>query len=36
VFTYFLAGSPCELDPILNRLAGEGVLSDIVYSVIGP
>ena len=35
-FTYFLAGSPSELDPILARLVGEGILTDIVYSVIGP
>jgi acetolactate synthase small subunit len=35
-FTYFLAGSPSELDPVLGRLVNEGVLSDIVYSVIGP
>jgi len=36
VITYFLAGSPCELDPVLGRLAEQGVLQDIVYSVIGP
>ena len=36
VHTYFLAGSPSELDPVLARLAEEGVLEDIVYSVIGP
>ena len=35
VFTYFLAGSPSELDPILARLGDEGVLEDIVYSVVG-
>jgi hypothetical protein len=35
VFTYFLAGSPSELDPILSRLAEEGILRDVVYSVIG-
>jgi len=34
--TYFLAGSPSELDPVLGRLAEEGVLRDIVFSVIGP
>jgi hypothetical protein len=36
VFTYFLAGSPCELDPVLARFAKEEILKDIVYSVIGP
>ena len=36
VFTYFLAGSPSELDPILARFVEEGILTDIVYSVIGP
>ncbi|MCX5655688.1 MAG: hypothetical protein NTY65_13700 [Planctomycetota bacterium] len=36
VYTYFLAGSPSELDPVLARLAKEGVMKDIVYSVIGP
>jgi len=35
VFTYFLAGSPSELDPILARFVEEGILNDIVYSVIG-
>lgn len=34
-WTYFLAGSPSELDPVLERLATEGVVRDIVYSVIG-
>jgi len=34
-FTYFLAGSPNELDPVLARFAQEGILSDIVYSVLG-
>ncbi len=33
--TYFLAGSPSELDAVLNRLAKEGVIRDIVYSVVG-
>jgi len=36
LFTYFLAGSPSELDPILAKFASEGILTDIVYSVIGP
>ncbi len=33
--TYFLAGSPSELDPILGRLESSGVITDIVYSLIG-
>ena len=32
---YFLAGSPSELDPILARLESLGVITDIVYSLIG-
>jgi len=35
VYTYFLAGTPSELDPILARLVEEGILNDIVYSVVG-
>ncbi len=35
LYTYFVAGSPSELDPILSRLAEEGILKDIVYSVVG-
>jgi len=34
-FTYFLAGSPSELDPILARFVEEGILGDVVFSVIG-
>ncbi|HUU10945.1 MAG TPA: hypothetical protein VM431_10465 [Phycisphaerae bacterium] len=34
-YTYFLAGSPSELDPILGRFVEEGILKDIVFSVIG-
>lgn len=34
-WTYFLAGSPRELDPILEVLATGGVIKDIVYSVVG-
>ena len=34
-WTYFLAGSPSELDPVLERLEREGVIADIVFSVIG-
>ena len=34
-FTYFLAGSPSELDPILARFVEEGILKDVVFSVIG-
>jgi hypothetical protein len=36
LFTYFLAGAPSELDPVLARFGKEGILRDIVYSVIGP
>ena len=32
---YFLAGAPVELDPVLKRLEAEGVVTDIVYSVMG-
>ena len=35
VYTYFVAGSPNELDPVLARFIEEGILTDIVYSVIG-
>jgi hypothetical protein len=35
-YTYFLAGSPSELDPVLARFVEQGILTDIVYSVIGP
>jgi len=34
-WTYMLAGSPKELDRILIPLAEEGVIRDIVYSIIG-
>lgn len=34
-WTYFLAGSPSELDPVLERLAIAGVVKDIVYSILG-
>ncbi|MBE0537734.1 MAG: ACT domain-containing protein [Phycisphaerae bacterium] len=34
-WTYFLAGSPSELDQILTRLAAEGIVKDIVYSIVG-
>jgi acetolactate synthase small subunit len=34
-WTYFLAGSPSELDPILHKLEKESAVADIVYSVIG-
>ncbi|MFH1569337.1 MAG: ACT domain-containing protein [Gemmatimonadota bacterium] len=33
--TYFLAGAPAELDPVLAALVEQGVVADIVYSVIG-
>ncbi len=35
LWTYFLAGSPSELDQILGRLAEAGVVKDIVYSIVG-
>jgi len=34
-WTYFLAGSPNELDPVLERLEAAGIVKDIVYSVLG-
>jgi len=34
-WTYFLAGSPSELDQVLARLAAEGIVKDIVYSIVG-
>ncbi len=33
-WTYLLAGSPSDLDPILERLEADGVVQDIVYSVL--
>jgi acetolactate synthase small subunit len=33
-WTYLLAGSPSDLDPILLRLASAGVIQDMVYSVL--
>ena len=35
VYTYYLAGSPSELDPILARFSDEGILDDVVYAVVG-
>ena len=32
--TYLLAGSPSDLDPILERLELAGVVKDLVYSVL--
>jgi len=34
-WTYFLAGSPNELDPVLEQLEAAGIVKDIVYSVLG-
>ena len=34
-FIYFLAGAPNQLDPVLIKLETDGVVADIVYSVIG-
>ena len=33
-WTYLLAGSPSELDPILDRLETEGLVKDVIYSVL--
>lgn len=33
-WTYLLAGSPSDLDPVLERLEIDGVVKDIVYSVL--
>lgn len=33
--TYFLAGSPSELDQILGRLGEDAIIRDIVYSIVG-
>lgn len=35
LWTYFIAGSPSELDQIIARLAKAGVVKDIVYSIVG-
>jgi acetolactate synthase small subunit len=34
-WTYLLAGSPSELDQILDGLAQLGIIKDIVYSIVG-
>ncbi len=34
-WVYFLAGAPSELDPVLEAIESEGVVTDIVYSVVG-
>jgi len=33
-WTYFLAGSPSDVDPVLERLETAGVVKDIIYSVL--
>lgn len=33
-WTYLLAGAPSEIDPVLAGLESEGVVKDIVYSVL--
>jgi acetolactate synthase small subunit len=33
--TYFLAGAPNQIDPVLKRLETGSVVRDIIYSVIG-
>ncbi|MHC4505752.1 MAG: hypothetical protein ACYTFI_20805 [Planctomycetota bacterium] len=35
VYSYFVAGSPSELDPVLTSFIEQGILTDIVYSIIG-
>ncbi|MBM4037547.1 MAG: hypothetical protein FJ290_03450 [Planctomycetes bacterium] len=35
LYTYFVAGPPNEFDPIVTRFAEEGILQDVVYSVVG-
>ena len=35
VYTYFFAGSPSELDPILASFIEQDILTDIVYSTVG-
>lgn len=34
-FMYFLAGSPSELDAVLRKLEDDGLVKDIVYSIVG-
>jgi acetolactate synthase small subunit len=33
-WTYLLAGSPSDLDPVLERMETAGVVKDIIYSVL--
>ncbi|MCK7502727.1 MAG: hypothetical protein MZV70_00590 [Desulfobacterales bacterium] len=33
-WVYFLAASPSDLDPVLERLETAGVVKDIIYSVL--
>jgi len=33
-WTYLLAGSPSDLDPVLERLEAEGSVKDVIYSVL--
>ena len=33
-FTYLLAGSPSDLDPVLERLETAGTVKDVIYSVL--
>ncbi len=34
-WVYFLAGAPSQLDPVLDRLEEEGIITDIVFSIVG-
>lgn len=33
-WTYLLAGSPSDLDPVLERLEAAGLVKDVIYSVL--
>jgi acetolactate synthase small subunit len=33
-WTYLLAGSPSDVDPVLERLETEGLVKDVIYSVL--
>jgi hypothetical protein len=32
--TYLLAGSPSDLDPVLERLEAGSIVKDVIYSVL--
>jgi len=33
-WTYLLAGSPSDVDPVLERLETDGIITDVIYSVL--